>query len=277
MLKPAHLRCFSGEEARGNLHVVVFVRCEQPSSFFKRPLSSFADISKAMLRENLVVVQAGPNEHTFFVRFFENQKEILRCGSGSLAAIFYLRNHVAVKAGAVLKTIAGDVHVGEREGGYYFTMKPLPYYFPAQKLKWDFLTEIDVKNTLNVGGSKDYCLLELADEGAVKSFRFNPRLYSLLSKRALIVTAANAKERNKQRMPSAVSSKVDYVLRYFLPQYGKYEDDATGSANAMVAAYWQRVLAKKSVRGYQCSSRGGQFLVEYKCGLQYVYGEVIDV
>ncbi len=301
---PVYLNCFVGEGALGNLHCVVFVgECESPEQaahFFAQPLSSFSSIPADTLSQNLVLVQSTKLSGIFLVRYFNKQQEILRCGSGSLAAAYYLRNylHLPVQASEniILKTIAGDVRVGAKAATYFVAMKPLPYVRPGQNLNWRLIvnaymtstnttnaritsariTSAKIKNVVHIGGPQDYYLLELADVASVKSFRFKHKRYSQLTKRALIVTAAHTRKRFRRRGLSSLNSNVDYVMRYFLPQYGRLEDDATGSANAMLAGYWQKSLGKTVVRGRQLSARGGEFLVEYKSGWQYVYGKVCE-
>lgn len=49
----------------------------------------------------------------------------------------------------------------------------------------------------------------------------------------------------------------DYTLRYFAPQYGNDEDEATGSANVVLADYWSARLQRRRLLALQCSRAGG--------------------
>ncbi len=53
----------------------------------------------------------------------------------------------------------------------------------------------------------------------------------------------------------------DYHCRVFVPQYGIDEDPVTGSANVVLADYWQKRLGKDAFKGWQASTRGGELIV----------------
>ncbi len=55
---------------------------------------------------------------------------------------------------------------------------------------------------------------------------------------------------------------VDFVSRYFAPQYGIDEDPVTGSLHCTLAPLWARKLDKSSLRARQISARGGELDVE---------------
>ncbi|MFM7085827.1 MAG: PhzF family phenazine biosynthesis protein [Cyanobium sp.] len=50
---------------------------------------------------------------------------------------------------------------------------------------------------------------------------------------------------------------VDYRLRFFAPGLGIPEDPVTGSAHALISAWWQQRLGRTTVVGWQCSDRPG--------------------
>lgn len=54
----------------------------------------------------------------------------------------------------------------------------------------------------------------------------------------------------------------DYVCRYFCPWEGINEDPVTGSAQVSLAPLWSKRTGKTILKGYQSSSRGGEFTVE---------------
>ena len=53
---------------------------------------------------------------------------------------------------------------------------------------------------------------------------------------------------------------VDFVSRYFAPNYGVDEDPVTGSAHCVLAPYWAGRLGKQELRARQISARGGDLL-----------------
>jgi PhzF family phenazine biosynthesis protein len=51
---------------------------------------------------------------------------------------------------------------------------------------------------------------------------------------------------------------VDFVSRYFAPNYGVDEDPVTGSAHCVLTPYWAARLGKEQLTARQISTRGGE-------------------
>jgi PhzF family phenazine biosynthesis protein len=51
---------------------------------------------------------------------------------------------------------------------------------------------------------------------------------------------------------------VDFVSRYFAPNYGIDEDPVTGSAHCVLTPYWAARLGKEQLNARQISARGGE-------------------
>jgi len=51
---------------------------------------------------------------------------------------------------------------------------------------------------------------------------------------------------------------VDFVSRYFAPNYGVDEDPVTGSAHCVLTPYWAARLGKEQLKARQISTRGGE-------------------
>ena len=51
---------------------------------------------------------------------------------------------------------------------------------------------------------------------------------------------------------------VDFVSRYFAPNYGVDEDPVTGSAHCVLTPYWAERLSKTQLKARQISARGGE-------------------
>lgn len=224
--------------------------------------------------------------------FFQNGNVIKRCGSGSIATACYLDHRMIDKSlyhhqllkhneGSVgedsyatasnestrnilfplqlinpaVKDRTSTITVGKKQGEYYYVSTVLPLLQSARPELQRKLINQPVKEMFLLGGKQDYCLLVLPNKSALVRCELNVRLYHQLSKRSLIVTAP------------ANEPGCDYFVRYFNPRYGAYEDAATGSANAMLADYWQTKLKRKTVRGLQLSQQGGKFTVTRREGL----------
>ncbi len=71
---------------------------------------------------------------------------------------------------------------------------------------------------------------------------------------------------------------VDFVSRYFAPQFGIDEDPVTGSLHCTLAALWARKLNKKNLRARQVSARGGELDIEVReAGRVKISGHAITV
>ena len=62
--------------------------------------------------------------------------------------------------------------------------------------------------------------------------------------------------------PTVAGQPADYQLRFFAPGLGLDEDPVTGSAHALVAPFWQQMLGRERVVGWQCSARPGGMVCE---------------
>ncbi|MFM7361586.1 MAG: PhzF family phenazine biosynthesis protein [Cyanobium sp.] len=65
-----------------------------------------------------------------------------------------------------------------------------------------------------------------------------------------------------RQTPLLAGEPADYQLRFFAPGLGIEEDPVTGSAHALVAAWWMERLGRPRVVGWQCSYRPGGMVCE---------------
>ncbi len=97
------------------------------------------------------------------------------------------------------------------------------------------------------GNQKGYLVLQWPDGFDLHRLSCPTDDLSKKTQRALICTSAQ---------PSLADDAIQ--LRYFAPQYGVPEDDATGSAMRVLADYWSSRNTALTAR--QCSGRGGFLL-----------------
>lgn len=263
---------FTGEQCQGNQHLVfVETTSISPQLYVCQTgcRDYYVDISLKLSPYIIVFLCLSENKNDgktrAGARFFQNGREILRCGSGSVAVaytLFKIRAHNKPgDAFCSLVTPGGKVEIGCKNNEVFYLSPVLPLFTSYQKRAWGNVINKPIKDVILVGSEKDYCILELYNRKAVKQCIINTQQLIRLSRRAVIVTALGE------------HWKHDYVMRYFTPQYGQYEDKATGSANAMLAPYWQDKLAKTNVRSRQLSTAGGMLRIE-PCGKrQRVFGK----
>ena len=94
------------------------------------------------------------------------------------------------------------------------------------------------------GDEQGYLVLQWLDGFDLHRLSYSTDDLSRNTQRALICTSAQ---------PSLADDAIQ--LRYFAPQYGVPEDDATGSALRVLADYWSPRMTALTAR--QCSARGG--------------------
>lgn len=195
-----------------------------------------------------VFLEPGNNESAR-VRFWQNDCWIQRCGSGTLAAYWALdqlgQTHINT-----LQTDCETVAKAEHNDywGYLASSLPITHSNIFPELN-ECLDNAPEESYLS-GSTTDYILAIYQTQKQVEELVVYYEPYCALTKRALIVSA-----------PSQ-NSHFDYVLRYFAPQWGNTEDNATGSANLMVAPYWSAMLNKKNLKALQCSQNKGEIYLE---------------
>ncbi|VUD64195.1 hypothetical protein TDB9533_03264 [Thalassocella blandensis] len=262
----AFVASFCGERAQGNRHIVINVSEKHDMN----GLTQTALTLSGRLPQWILVLLRVPESvnASAQARFFKNDHIIQRCGSGSVAAAAYLDHRLQDKTlyhhrllqhvlfPLTLQTSSTPIVVGKQKSAYYYETPVLPLVNSRLPQLQRKLINQPVTDLFLLGGKQDYCVLVLRHKRALERCELNTRLYQQISRRSVIVTA-----------PSQTPG-VDYYLRYFNPRYGAYEDAATGSANAMLADYWQRALRKTSVRGRQLSPEGGEFIVSCQKGNQ---------
>ncbi len=243
---------FVGPEAKGNQHVVLVGRYTQ---------AECVSVSNKVSPKILVVIDE-PSGSRPKVKFLQSGRSILRCGSGSLAVAYVLHQYFSAVGEIEILTSVGGIVLGCNSNEYYVQFSVFPFRRGIGRLSWSSIVSQSVVAASEIGPRNGYYLLELANEKSVKHCYVNGAMLSRVTRRAVIVTAKSDRTSD------------DYVMRYFAPQYSRHEDPATGSANAMLAEYWQTRLHKKKIRGRQLSRKQGRFCVIKKGLYQRVYGQV---
>jgi PhzF family phenazine biosynthesis protein len=102
-----------------------------------------------------------------------------------------------------------------------------------------------------VGRNRMDMLVVLATEDEVRRLAPDMAQVAKIHARGVIVTARSDRP------------EYDFVSRFFAPRTGVPEDPVTGSAHCCLGPYWQGVLGKDELIGYQASRRGG--VVAVRC------------
>lgn len=185
--------------------------------------------------------------------FYQNSHPIMRCGSGTLAAMAALKSlnpeHHYQYLVSDIETIQLIINSPPAQQDYFFYSTQSSML--RSTLAAQYACVLGTKSGrvdcwLESQEEKGYLIAVLESEGAVGNAQ--PELHALcqLSQRALIITAP-------------AKHSCNFVLRYFAPQYGNNEDQATGSANVVVAPYWFKRLKLRELTSRQLSQNGGLF------------------
>jgi PhzF family phenazine biosynthesis protein len=184
-----------------------------------------------------------PSGSGYELRWFTPTHEVRLCGHATLASAFVLWNCLGETAEELQFSTrdSGELRVS-RDGDTLWLDLPAQAIEPAE-------CPADVIDAL--GAAMLDCrrgpnwLLRVGDETALRGLAPDLRALAAHPDRGFIVTAP------------ADDPGVDFVSRYFAPNFGVDEDPVTGSAHCMLAPYWAERLGKSELEARQCSARGG--------------------
>ena len=212
------------------------------------PLDAWLDDAtlQAIAAENNLAETAftvpATGEADYELRWFTPTSEVAMCGHATLAS-----GHVLMGGRERVRFAtrqAGVLEVARAGEGYALSLpvwrpepKPLPEAVAALELD-----PVTVEETL--WHDQRYGMVVLADEAAVRGVAPDMRALAKLGDWLTIVTAPG--------------ETTDVVSRAFAPGAGIDEDPVTGSAHAVIAAYWAERLGRTQFTAFQASARGGR-------------------
>ena len=135
----------------------------------------------------------------------------------------------------------------------------LPKDEPKEIGEFDSFSQALNAEVFEVYKGIDDFMVVLEDEAAVANNKPDFKLIEAMDSRGLIITAKG--------------EEVDFVSRWYGPQTGINEDPATGSAHALLATYWSKILNKPEMSARQLSKRVGYLKCELKKDLVEITGE----
>ncbi|QFU23052.1 PhzF family phenazine biosynthesis protein [Shewanella eurypsychrophilus] len=257
-------RVFSSKSKLGNLAVVevckskvVFKNTQQlQQKAFKNSLA----ISAFIFLENFTPFPC------YRIRWFSPVSEVIMCGHGALAAADVVISllHANGKHKQCLFSNKG-ITVSLSMLGQYILHLPIVelVHIPlSQNIL--YLFKVDVLSAMQTDKDNGYIVIELADVTGVEAFDFDEKSFSEITQRALIVTCR------------CEDYSETIFFRYFAPQHGEKEDNATGSAAPVLAEFWQLLIGVRYCF-IQLSASGGYYQVEREIDevrvISDVYGE----
>lgn len=195
------------------------------------------------LSETAFIVPKGED---FEIRWFTPEVEVDLCGHATLASAYVVFNEMGYGKDVLSfhSKYKGELKV--TRNGYRFIMD-----FPSEQV-----SRINVDPSIEqaigfqpkaVFKGTTKLMAELESEDEVASLDLDFSEIARLDY-GLIVTAPG--------------DKVDFVSRFFVPQFGINEDPVTGSAHTLLIPFWSNKLNKSKMKAKQISLRGGVLYCE---------------
>ena len=211
------------------------------------------------LAETAFLVNCGD---TYEIRWFTPTVEVDLCGHATLASAYVLYNYYGISDKRIKfhSLRSGELSVERNEKEDKLTLD-----FPVDTVeKCDLPANLKKAFKLNpiesYTGKADY-LLVFSDQKEIENLEPDLDLIASASKRGVIVTAAG--------------NDVDFVSRFFAPQFGINEDPVTGSAHTTLTPFWSEKLLKKSLTAKQLSERGGYLECEQAGSRVKITGQAV--
>ena len=187
-------------------------------------------------------------ENDFEIRWFSPEVEVDLCGHATLASAFVVFNELGYREDVLVfhSRYKGMLKVTRDQDRFVLD-------FPSEQV-----TRIDVDPRIEraigfqpkaVFKGTTKLMAELESEDEVASLDLDFTEIARLD-HGLIVTAPG--------------DKVDFVSRFFVPQFGINEDPVTGSAHTLLIPFWSDKLNKSKMKAKQISLRGGVLYCEDK-------------
>lgn len=199
-----------------------------------------------------IVPCVDPETADFDLRWFTPGVEVALCGHATLAS-----GHLVLAALPALQIVrfstqrAGVLTVERSASGYRMGLPSWPASDAITGADKAAIAAALGADPVEVRGrGDDYRVAVFDNAAAVRALTPDYRaIIALQTGRDLMIVAT---------APGAGdASGADVVSRVFVPEAGVDEDSVTGSAHAIIAAYWTGRLGRDSFTAYQASRRGG--------------------
>jgi PhzF family phenazine biosynthesis protein len=193
-----------------------------------------------------------PETADFDLRWFTPGTEVALCGHATLASGHLILSAVPTMAAVRFSTLkAGVLTVARLPKGYAMTLPSWPAADPITGAAFDAIANaLGARPQAVLGRGDDYRVAVFASAAEVRALTPDYRaIIALQTGRDLMVVATAPGDGD--------SSGADVVSRVFVPEAGVDEDPVTGSAHAVIAAYWAARFGRLDFTACQASQRGG--------------------
>ena len=194
------------------------------------------------------------------IRWYTPTTEVDLCGHATLAAAHVLFTHHSVKGNLIEFFSHRSGYLPVERNNDLITLN-----FPK-----DSYTKIQVPDVLinafqmspieSYRGKSDFLLI-FASQKDIEELNPDLAMIKSVGGRGVIV--------------SAPGNEVDFVSRFFAPQFGINEDPVTGSAHTTLTPYWSKITGKTKLSALQLSKRGGELICELEGERVLISGKAV--
>ena len=182
------------------------------------------------------------------LRWFTPTVELPVCGHGTLAAahVLYEAGLIAPADPVVFETASGPLRVWRQDGLIWIGFAPVAVQ--EARAPGAVVQALNLQDASWVGRNEDEYVLVLDTPGQVEAVRPDLEQIRRLPVSRVLVTAAGG-------------DGADFTSRNFAPALGLDEDQATGSAHAVLGPLWAARLGRRRLNALQASPRRGRLAV----------------
>lgn len=206
-----------------------------------------------------------PEAPAYHLRWFTPTTEVDLCGHATLASAHWLyASGTAVAEAAVqFHTASGTLQARYADDMIWLDFPAEPPHAVAPP---DLLVEaLGAPPVVAVARNRMDYLVQVDTAATVRALTPDLSRLAAIDTRGVIVTAAGD------------DPAYDVVSRFFAPRVGVPEDPVTGSAHCALAPYWQPVLGRSDLTGYQASVRGGVVRMQHTDDRVQLGGQAVAV
>ena len=202
--------------------------------------------------------------HDRRLRWFTPAVELQLCGHGTLAAahVLYEAGLVAPADPIVFQTVSGPLRAWRQEGLVWIEFAPVTVQETA--VPGAVLEALNLGGVIWFGGNKDEYVVVLGTPGEVEAVRPDLERIRRLPVSRVLVTAPGGDD-------------ADFTSRNFAPVLGLDEDQATGSAHAVLGPLWAGRFGRRRLSALQASLRRGRLAVAVEDDWVHVGGHAITI
>jgi PhzF family phenazine biosynthesis protein len=207
------------------------------------------------------------SDNSFYIRYFTPTQEVPLCGHATLASahILYELGIVQMEKDFVFKAQDENLQI-KREDDWIMMNFPV-YQLSKANLSLKFDNIIGIKSIETYKSDNDWIVALVDNEKELLGA--SPDFEAINKENLGMLIAVTSK---------SDSSDFDFVVRVFCnPVCGITEDPVTGSANCILAPYWNQKSGKTIFHSKQLSKRTGELKTELTDNRVNIYGQAKTV